>query len=216
MRLDDEATALEPLLLAAGGTHLVGHSYGGAVAIKLALMFPERVASVTVYEPVLFRLLLDYRARDRAATELLLASESMRRALQLGHAGRAARRFVDFWSGEGTWDGLAEVHRQSIASRMPVVIGHFNALFNDSIDRAALSQLEVPVLCMTGERTRPVTRRLGELIRLALPDATHVVIPSAGHMGPVTHADVVGTKIIAFLEQQAGVHQANSQLKKAA
>src|SRR5512144_2128051 len=38
----------------AESVHLVGHSYGGAVAIAFALAHPQRVRSVAVYEPVLF------------------------------------------------------------------------------------------------------------------------------------------------------------------
>ena len=40
-----------------GEIHLVGHSYGGAIALRVALYHPERVTSVAVYEPVVFRLL---------------------------------------------------------------------------------------------------------------------------------------------------------------
>ena len=47
----------------AGEVHLVGHSYGGVIALRTALYHPERVASVTVYEPVVFRLLFDYHGR---------------------------------------------------------------------------------------------------------------------------------------------------------
>ena len=45
--------------------HLVGHSYGGAVALKLALTAPERIASLTVIEPVSFHLLRDRGEADR-------------------------------------------------------------------------------------------------------------------------------------------------------
>ena len=46
--------------------HLVGHSYGGAVALKLAASRPDAVRSLTVIEPVAFHLLIDGSAADRA------------------------------------------------------------------------------------------------------------------------------------------------------
>jgi pimeloyl-ACP methyl ester carboxylesterase len=50
-----------------GGVHMVGHSYGGAIALRVALYHPESVTSVSVYEPVVFRLLFDYYGRRRPA-----------------------------------------------------------------------------------------------------------------------------------------------------
>jgi pimeloyl-ACP methyl ester carboxylesterase len=56
---EDEAVWLEPFLEAdagsgAGGTHLVGHSYGGVVALLAAARHPELLRSLTVIEPPAF------------------------------------------------------------------------------------------------------------------------------------------------------------------
>jgi pimeloyl-ACP methyl ester carboxylesterase len=203
LRLEDDAALVEPLLQSPGGVHLVGHSYGGGLALKLAAMHPDRVRSVVVYEPVLFRLLFDYQPRERASTEITIAAASIRNWLELGHPQRSAQRFVDFWSGEGAWDALPVVHREVIAARMPAVVGHFRALFNDSLTRGDLARLSMPVLCMSGSRTRASTRRLSELLRFAMPDATHLTLDGMGHMGPVTHAAAVIDRMTRFLDAQA-------------
>ena len=49
---EDEAVWLEPLLLP--GTHLVGHSYGGVIALLAAARHPELLRSLTVIEPPAF------------------------------------------------------------------------------------------------------------------------------------------------------------------
>jgi len=201
MKLEDEIALIEPLLRVPGGVHVVGHSYGGALALKIAALFPRRVKSVAVYEPVLFRLLFDYRPRDRAASDVLMTATSLHNWLELGHLERAAQRFVDFWSGAGSWDALPAPHRELIAARMPAVAGHFHALFHDTLDLTAVSRLPMPVLCMTGARTRAVTRRISELLRYALPDARHVVLDGMGHMAPVTHAAAVVDCIAGFLDE---------------
>lgn len=46
---EDEAAWLDGLL--EPGTHLVGHSYGGVIALFAAERFPERIRSLTVIEP---------------------------------------------------------------------------------------------------------------------------------------------------------------------
>jgi pimeloyl-ACP methyl ester carboxylesterase len=49
---EDEAVWLEPFL--EQGTHLVGHSYGGVIALLAAARHPERLRSLTVIEPPAF------------------------------------------------------------------------------------------------------------------------------------------------------------------
>ena len=106
---DAEAEHLAAALAAAPGpVHLFGHSYGGAVAMQLALRWPERVARLTLYEPTRFALLLR-RRRGASATP---AARSWRSAWPPTSApppaakAEAAALFVDYWSGAGTWAAM--------------------------------------------------------------------------------------------------------------
>ena len=89
--LKAEALRLEPLL-GGGNVHLVGHSYGGAVALEMALRWPERVRSLTLYEPVRFALLLhDGGALEPAGRSILsmgLRISALARAGYLNDSGR--------------------------------------------------------------------------------------------------------------------------------
>src|SRR4051812_31259833 len=53
-KLADDANLVLPILERVGAAHLIGHSYGGAVALKVASLHMKLVRSVTAYEPVLF------------------------------------------------------------------------------------------------------------------------------------------------------------------
>ena len=216
LRLEDDAALVEPLLQAPGAVHLVGHSYGGALALKLAAMHPERVSSVVVFEPVLFRLLLDYSPRDASSTKVRVAAASIGHWLELGHVERSAERFVDFWSGAGSWASLPASHRQVIAARMPSIVAHFRALFADAMTRDTLSALHMPMLVLTGEKTRSTTRRLGELLRCWMPQATHQALTGMGHMGPMTHPTQVASRIAGFLDAQVMLGSGNDLLLEAA
>jgi len=107
------------------------------------------------------------------------------------------------------------VPQQLIASRIGSVIGHFNALFSDSMTRTALSTLGMPILCMTGAQTRPAPRRVAELMRVALPRARHSILDGMGHMGPLTHSEVVNRQIVQFLDRQPHT-AARTELRRAA
>ena len=53
--LNDEVDLIEPLITEHDAPlTLVGHSYGGAVALKAALRHRERVSALVLYEPTLF------------------------------------------------------------------------------------------------------------------------------------------------------------------
>jgi pimeloyl-ACP methyl ester carboxylesterase len=207
MTLADDAALAAPLLAAPGGVHLVGHSYGGAVALKLATLHPQAVRSVTVYEPVLFRWLIDDDLHALAAREVVAVAEAVRRAVVRGDHEAAAERFIDFWSGAGTWALWPGGRREGIAARMDAVRLHFEALIAEPLRGRELVRLPMPMLCLSGTRTVAATRRIAALLRDAVPRARHELLPGLGHMGPVTHAALVNARIQAFLDdvRHAGV-----------
>lgn len=105
--LADEAARLEPLLEAdAGGVHLLGHSYGGAVALELARRRPARVRSLTLYEPVRFGLLLSDPTGPAGAEQIVAVARRIQMLVLSGRRHEAAALFCDYWSGTGTWAGL--------------------------------------------------------------------------------------------------------------
>jgi len=207
LSLDDEARRIEPLLDAEPeGVHLVGHSYGGAVALWLAVRNPGRVRSLVLYEPALFALLHDL-ADDCAGPyslvrEILSVRTAIRRSVYSGRAAYAAQVFVDYWSGAGAWAALDERRQVAITARMRKVDAEFDAVFYNARPLAAYGRLDVPVLLLVGEQTRRPTRRIAGLLGSVLPHVTRRELDGAGHMGPITHAAGVNARIGAFLDAQ--------------
>ena len=199
--LADEAGMLAPLLAQAGEAHLVGHSYGAAVALKLASLFPGKVRSITAFEPVLFRWLRELDGNDALYAQFTDLAAGMRRHLATGDAQAAARRFIDFWSGEGTWLELLPVRRDALAARMAAVLGNFDALFAEPMRPCDLARLGPPMLFMTGGATKGAMLRLAGVARRLLPDARHVALPGLDHMGPITGAERVNDTIAAYLAE---------------
>ena len=94
LTLADDA-ALADAVMTHGDVHLVGHSYGAAVALKLALRHPERVRSLVAYEPVLMAWLVEHDAQAPATQALLATAALVRLGLAGGCAEVAARHFID-------------------------------------------------------------------------------------------------------------------------
>jgi len=51
--------------------HLIGHSYGGAIALKAALTRQDRLISLVLYEPVLFSVLMANAPQSDAVREIV-------------------------------------------------------------------------------------------------------------------------------------------------
>lgn len=195
LTLGDEAAFVEPILAEGRRVHLVGHSYGGAVALKAAALHPAAFESVTVYEPVLFRWLVDGAPAGAAAAEVLAIADTMREQLQRGDAYRAAAPFIDYWCGDGTWESMPLARREPVALRMRAVLAHFEALFGDPLAAADLRRVKAPLLVLSGAGTRTGTALVASQLSAALPAARHEVLPGMAHMGPITHAFDIDRRI---------------------
>ncbi|MES2956862.1 MAG: alpha/beta hydrolase [Pseudomonadota bacterium] len=204
LSLDTEAQRLAPLLDAGGandgdeGVHLFGHSYGGAVALQLALRWPQRVRSLTLYEPVRFAALRD--DRDPAPWRDIRAFGRMVGGLaSIGHHEAAAACFIDYWSGQGAWARLPVTRQQAIAARMAKVGADFEALFDDAVPLAAYRRLTMPVRLITGTTSPAPARRVAERLAQILPDATLVRLHGLGHMGPLEDPQRVAARLAPML-----------------
>lgn len=201
LTLADDAALARPLLRD-GGVHVVGHSYGAAVALKLATMAPHAVRSLVAYEPVLASWLVDDDAHAPATREFTAVGEFVGRALARGEAELAAWTFIDYWGGPGTWAAMAADRQRAVAQRMPAIALHFGALLAGCMPPSAVAALSMPMLVLRGDATRASTRRVAQLLRAVLPTARHETLHGMGHLGPITHAAEVNASIQAFMEQR--------------
>ena len=202
LTLADEAEAATALMDYCGGPiHLVGHSYGGAVALKAALLAPKRFASLTLIEPVAFYL-LDYDPADRVlAAEMRAVADMVKTAVLCGDYRLGMAGFFDYWNGPGAWAGMREKARASLAPRVRKVALDFwtNGIEGTPLD--AYRALTQSTLLLSGEKTPAPTRRIAELLTGAIPGAQRSIIAGAGHMAPLTHAKQVNALIVEHLRR---------------
>jgi pimeloyl-ACP methyl ester carboxylesterase len=157
------------------------------------------VRSLSVFEPVLFRALVDDDPHAAAAQEVAGLSSTMKAELEAGDALSAAQTFVSYWAGRGAWGHMPADRRRAVAARMHAVQPQFDAIIGDDF---AFDRLRgYPILFMTGAATAASTRRIGELARRQLPHARHRMLDGMGHMGPITHAATVNRVLEQFLHE---------------
>lgn len=184
--------------------HLVGHSYGGAVALHIARTRPELLKSLTLVEPSAFHLLRNGDETDAAALrEITGVAARARAALAAGDYGGGFGRFVDYWSGPGSWDGMPPEKRAAFAPQLAKVVLDFHALLSEPAELEDVTEITAPTLLVQGGCTMLPSRCVCQRLRMALPDARFRVVRGAGHMLPLTHRDAVNALICAHLESNA-------------
>jgi pimeloyl-ACP methyl ester carboxylesterase len=169
--------------------HVVGHSYGGLVALHVALAEPRAVRTISVFDAVAFGVLDADDDRDaRAILDALDLSWDSRE--------RWLRTFVEFWSGAGAWDALRGDARDEFLRTAWVIREGVRSLMEDRTPAKAFAKLGVPALVVTGELSPLPARRVIERLAQAIPYARHAIVPGVGHLAPVTNTREVNPVIL--------------------
>ena len=165
LSLAHEAAAIWNAVPAGEPFHLVGHSYGGAVALRFALSFPERLHSLTLIEPSCFHVLVDeIESHAQALAEIRSVAGAINCAVLSGDYRGGMETFIDYWGGAGTWKRAPEERKAQFANLAVCVAHHFCSLIGEPTPLAA---------CMDIRRSdaRPVRHELAR--SLAADRAAH-------------------------------------------
>lgn len=197
--VDDEVRHVERQLAGIVGArpfHLVGHSYGALVALRLAQRQPARVASLSLYEPVALRLVPD---DDPARASLRALAERVQRHIGAGRNQDAALAFVDYWNGGGYFASLPATTRHAIAKRVAKVVLDFQAALRWPAHASDLRAITAPTLLLVGNEGQAVTQRIAARIVSAIPGGSLRACES-GHLGPIDAPDAVMPWIESFID----------------
>lgn len=177
---------------------LVGHSYGGAIALEFAARAPEKVRSLTLIEPIYLAvagadnrpILDDYLAQMQPHFEALAA----------GRNEEAAQIFIDVWGGDTRWEDLPPPAQAGLSQQIPVVDAFKPGDETGKEEQetlALLERLSMPLTVIYGGKTMPVLKQVVTGLKTRLPHAKVVEIESASHMVPLTHGAEVAKHLQA-------------------
>ncbi len=191
---EDEDVVCAVAAAAGPEVSLVGHSYGGWLALRAAARVHPR--ALVLFEPVAFGVL--YSPPDPALSDLaaLDAAGDFFAPTLVGTAPWC-ERFVDWWGGTGTFARMGPVMQAMFVQR---AVKTFHEVHAVSSDRAPLAAYPPGprALLLHGTETRRAAARVTALLAEHL-DGRLEVFAGAGHMAPLTHADEFATRVAAFL-----------------
>ena len=187
-----------------GDVHLVGHSYGGLVALELARSGRQTVRSLYLYEPVLFASLRE-RVDDitsEAANDVRSMYANRHFFDDAEHGGDEAwlEQFVDYWNGAGAWGAMppkAKAAMRRVGWKMHLEVRAIATQARPFEDYA----MPIPTTVVSGGRSTAASREMSRLLADQMPMAQGHVLPGLGHMGVMERPDKVAATLVQHLQQ---------------
>lgn len=180
--------------VALGPAHLVGHSYGGATALRLALRRKDLVKTLILIEPILTPL-LKLAGEEKAFREYFDMAQAFLSNAATGRLEEAWRGFIDYRNGPGTWQALPAATKERFAAGTGSTVAGFHSNLSNPTSLEDVHQVQFPTLVMCGEKTTPPDRRVTEILREHIPRCQYTIIPGADHMSPLSHAEFIANAI---------------------
>jgi pimeloyl-ACP methyl ester carboxylesterase len=186
---DDAAALLDAL--GATPALVVGRSYGGEVALELALRHPDRVRALVLLEGAPLALVPAGAAWERALAERLDEVAT--------HAGvdAVAEALIGEALGDGAWASLPEAIRRLLTANGQAILAEVRG-GGLHADPAALATIGRPVLLVAATDSRPEFRQATEALAGVLPDARTTIV-DGGHL-----VDPAGPDVVTFLDEVSG------------
>lgn len=201
LTLAEEIAALDDGIdRATGPVHLVGHSYGGAIAFRMATASPfaGRVRSLTLIEPILPTVL---ESDDADRNGFARLSRHISADLGGGRNLQAIGKFMSFWNGLAPKQGLSPEARLQMVKYVDKIPFDFTAAFSEPGVAAAAASIRVPTLLLSGGQSPRLTQRIVERLATTIAGAETRCVLAAGHMSPITHASLVNREIVAHIRR---------------
>ena len=177
--------------------HVIGHSYGGAIAVQLAIEAPSLVHSLVMLEPAIM-------AADTVAAFFENAAP-MFEAHRSGDVAKAVDLFmsaieVPDWRSTvtNTVPGAAEQAEKDAATTLEVEIPALQEWVFDG-DRS--SRISQPVLYVIGSGSGPLFEGAKVHFQSLIPHAEHVELPGINHFMQMQDPKLVAAPIADFLSR---------------
>ena len=173
---------------------LVGSSFGGAVALRVAVIAPERVAALALFSAP--------GPEAEPSPELAAAWEAEEAALESGDVDPAVRAVVEHWTmadaPRSLRDRIAAMQRRAFT--LQLAAGEVTEAPDPAEEFSqAVSGLRMPVLVATGEHDKPDFHDAAEALTETLPDAQREVVEAAGHLVPLENPQAFQALLLRFV-----------------
>ncbi|HEY6120250.1 MAG TPA: alpha/beta hydrolase, partial [Pyrinomonadaceae bacterium] len=197
---DDLAAIIQAMRIAPA--HIVGHSYGGAVALVLTLRHPELVRTLVLAEPAVSGILADGPENEAVSKESQAIRAEMKEVFGSGNAERIVRTYAAHVAPGEYEKALPEVRQMLIANAPAFQLDFTSRRSSLTCDDAR--RIALPVLIVAGDRSPIGLQRIAEAAARCITEARFIKIPQATHWMQHDHAQEFNGAVLTFLTERGG------------
>lgn len=187
-----------------GPVHLLGHSRGGNICLRVALAAPEKLLSLTLADPggdfadeVFTKVAIEAPISPVERNQFRQQALDMIRS---GEVEEGLQLFVDTVSGAGVWSRSSRQFREMATANAMTLVGQV-ADHPAPISHQQIAQVQLPVLLIGGARSPEPFPRIIQALQSILADARSVMIPGASHGMNVIRPASFNRAVLEFVEQ---------------
>ena len=178
---------------------LAGHSYGGVIALRVALAGTEAPRALALFEPVAVPVLEALgEAQTFAASKAVFDAYIV--AFERGD-GDVVGIMVDYWFGDGAYERMPPPMKEFLVAHTAHNVRDVRATFREHYTPDALGRLAMPVLVVCGTRGPAAMPRICRGIATHAAQGSLVTLDKATHALTATHVDAVADLIAALAER---------------
>jgi pimeloyl-ACP methyl ester carboxylesterase len=183
--------------------HLVGHSFGGTVALATALSRTIPVASLSLFEANPLDLVC-----ETAGGSLYQSTLDMSRAFEAAVEARehdAPARIIDFWGGPGAFAAMPLPVQAYCRETARVNVLDWHGDFGFAVRAADCASLDLPVLLVRGALANDTMKAITGQLQGAISKSRTEVVDGAGHFLISSHPQMCAQILSSFIDEV--VHQ---------
>ena len=168
---------------------VVGNSFGGSIALRLAAQHGDMVLGVIAHEPPLFGLIADDPAMAAGLEEEEAAMAGVVERIESDDHAGAAEAFIEAVLGPGAWSQFPRDAKETMIENAPTFLDEARDPEQEAFDPAWLAAFHRPVMLSLGSESPSRYRAIVTRLATALPHAEVVEFRGAGHVPHVTHPE---------------------------
>lgn len=183
----DAAALLDAL--AATPAVVIGRSYGGAVAVDLALRYPDRVRALALLEG-------DALGLSPTALEWTRAiGDRLREGAAQDGTDAVYEALIGEVLGEGAWDSFPGEARRVLTKNGPALLAELRYVDDLMPDAAAFATIDKPALLVAASDSPPMQREMTDAMAGVLPNSRTALV-TGGHL-----IDPAAPEVLAFARE---------------